>query len=185
MSTSLELQNEKSFSSCFRFDTTKESPAESMSKAANEEGREKMEKLFKITHALVKNSQALVKMEFQRKLLTALQKRNELGETYNNDKAPAEFAEYISKAAYAEWADKVRKFKFVSITGDESCDFAVREQGAWCMKAAHHGEVIEGFMGIAHLPKADAAGTYCVSNDFVYHKTKVSIPKIINFFQKV
>ena len=46
----------------------------------------------------------------------------------------------------------------MSITGDESCGLAVRGQSTWCMKATHHGEVIEGSMGITKLPKADAPG---------------------------
>ena len=131
-----------------------------MSVGAQQNERVKMSKLFRIAHGLVKNNLPIAQQQFQRDLYEALSDSKDLGQTYSNEKAVAEFVTHIGETAYEEFAQRVLSSKFISLTGDESTDKAVKENSAWCVKTCSKGVVTEGLMGLVELPKADAQGIF-------------------------
>ena len=88
----------------------------------------KLDKLFRIVHALAYNNRPLNDYIWQVSLMEAGPNGFRLGQQYVNYSAAYEFLKYICKDAFSVVRKHITDAPFISIMGDDSTDVASIEQ---------------------------------------------------------
>ena len=118
----------------------------------------KLDKLFRIVHALAYNNRPLNDYIWQVSLMAAGPNGFRLGQQYVNYSAAYEFLKYICKDAFSVVRKHITDAPFISIMGDDSTDVASIEQSMWYFRMCDGGSISTFVLGNTALNKADAAG---------------------------
>jgi hypothetical protein len=134
--------------------TKPESEARKIISALQKENLEKLAKMFRTCHALVKNNRPL--SDFTWICDLDEMKGFDLGRTYWNINSSKVFIQAIVEVEFKSISNQIRETKFLSVIGDGSTDSAVKEQEMWFVRGCKTGTVTVNLIGIHSTSKATA-----------------------------
>lgn len=114
----------------------------------------KMEKLFRIVHAVIRHNSAVSDYLWIFDLAVKLEV--EVGITYRNRTAATTFLTSMAAAEFKSVASTCANSHFFCVIGDGSTDTSVKEQEMWFLRSARGGIIQTKFIGVHSPEKADA-----------------------------
>ncbi|XP_014662095.1 PREDICTED: zinc finger protein 862-like [Priapulus caudatus] len=157
-----------------------ESQAAKIIQTLNADIFEKLEKMFRTCHALVRNNRPL--SDFNWLCDLDEMKGLRLGETYHNTPAAKEFIKAIAEVHFQEVNHIINKSRFICVIGDGSTDSAIKEQEMWYVRTSTAGQVDVKFIGVKSADKADAVNIVNGLQDLVITNVDMEWPA---FMQKM
>ncbi|KAK3094070.1 hypothetical protein FSP39_023772 [Pinctada imbricata] len=120
----------------------------------NRENFNKLEKMFRNCHALVKNNRPL--SDFTWLCDLDEMKGLDLGKTYRNKGYANTFIDCIAELEFKKVCEVIERANFLCIIGDGSTDSRIKEQEMWFVRTCVEGKIDVKLIGISALDKASA-----------------------------
>lgn len=155
-----------------------ESEAGKIISTLNKENFEKLEKMFRNCHALIKNNRPLSDFTWMCDLDGM--KGFDLGRTYRNINSAKVFIQSIADVEFQKIANQIKDTKFLSVIGDGSTDSAVKEQEMWFIRGCRAGIVTVDFIGVHSANKATAENIVHGLQETVVSNLKMDWSQISN-----
>ena len=135
-----------------------EMPSDDALASLNKQNMDRLGKLFRNAHAIVKNCRSMTDFTWMARLDKS--KKVDIGDTYLNDKSCMEMVVAIAESTRHPIEKLIENCKFLSIMSDGSSDISNIENEIVYVHFAIEGRVYCYFMGLVACPIANADGIF-------------------------